>query len=114
MATTVQLNTRISPQLKQQGDVVFANAGFTSSEVVRATWTYAATHNAVPDFLVEKSQEEETEQRLQSIRAGAGIAHRLAASLGYETTDSLPSYHDMRDDMYYERIAHMERNHAKA
>ncbi|MDO4797509.1 MAG: type II toxin-antitoxin system RelB/DinJ family antitoxin [Coriobacteriales bacterium] len=114
MATTVQLNTRISPQLKQQGDVVFANAGLTSSEVVRAVWTYAATHNAIPDCLVEKSQEEEAGRRLQAIRDGAGIAHRLAVSLGYEAIDSRPSYQYMRDDMYDERITHMELNHAEA
>jgi hypothetical protein len=35
MPTSVQLNTRISPHIKQQGDAVFSRAGLSSSDVVR-------------------------------------------------------------------------------
>ena len=40
---TSQINIRISTSLKQRGDASFAQMGYTTSEVVRAIWSLAAS-----------------------------------------------------------------------
>ena len=53
MPATVQLNTRIDPELKRSGDAVFARAGLTPSEVVRAVWAHAARTQSVPECVLD-------------------------------------------------------------
>ena len=55
MPATVQLNTRIDPELKRSGDAVFARAGLTPSEVVRAVWAHAARTQSVPECVLDES-----------------------------------------------------------
>lgn len=47
----VQMNVRIDEETKRRGDEVFARAGFTPSQVVRAVWEYADAKGDVPDFM---------------------------------------------------------------
>ena len=112
MPTSVQLNTRISPHIKQQGDAVFSRAGLSSSDVVRGVWAYAATHQEVPDFLKERV--EESSMRHEAIRQGAGIARRLGESMGYRVVDGLPPREVTRTDMYDSIIEKMGRDHVEA
>ena len=50
MANT-QMNIRIDEFLKARGDAAFANMGMTPTDVVRAVWEYAASHDDVPAIL---------------------------------------------------------------
>ena len=50
MANT-QMNIRIDELLKARGDAAFANLGMTPTDVVRAVWEYAASHDDVPAIL---------------------------------------------------------------
>ncbi len=43
-----QMNTRIEQDLKQRGDAVLAEAGFSPSEAVRALWKFAVAHEREP------------------------------------------------------------------
>ena len=47
----VQMNVRIDEDVKARGDEVFARAGFTPSQVVRAVWEYAEQTGEVPAFM---------------------------------------------------------------
>ena len=38
---TVQMNVRMDTALKECGDAVFANIGYTPTEIVRAVWSFA-------------------------------------------------------------------------
>lgn len=52
MATlTSQMNIRIDASLKQRGDAAFASMGYTTSEVVRAIWSLAASGSHGMDAL---------------------------------------------------------------
>lgn len=99
MPTTVQLNTRINPELKRQGDAVFVRAGLTSSEVVRALWTYAATTQTVPDILLSH-RPQEREERVRRIREGAGLVRNELGALGIQLANTPFDYASLHDAMY--------------
>ena len=43
-ASMVQINTRVPAELKEQGDLALARAGYTPAQAVRALWEYAVVH----------------------------------------------------------------------
>ena len=43
-----QMNTRIDAEVKERGDAVLAQAGYSSSQAVRAIWSFAASHAHEP------------------------------------------------------------------
>lgn len=113
MATAVQLNTRIDAVLKQSGDAVFSRNGYSSSEVVRAVWRYAAEHQAVPPFMEKRDVRGGCPSSAASrATAGAGLAVRVAAeSCGYRPSDQPLLEKDrerLRDDMYDCMLEEME------
>lgn len=99
MATTVQLNTRIDPEVKRQGDAVFARAGLSSSEVVRAVWSYAAETQTVPDILAPKTAKERSDL-VRSIREGAGIVRVQAESMGIRLGNAPYDFDSLHDELY--------------
>ena len=99
MASTVQLNTRINPEVKRQGDAVFARAGLSSSEVVRAVWTYAAETQTVPGILAPKAAKERSDL-IRSIREGAGIVRTEAESMGIRLGDAPYDFDSLHDELY--------------
>lgn len=105
MPSTVQLNTRIDPSLKARGDAVFARAGLSSSEVVRAVWESAARTQKVPDCV--RSSKNAHGAHIKAIRDGAGIARRMAEELGVHIPQDLPDYNTLRDEAYDELIDEM-------
>lgn len=46
-----QINTRINPSLKEQGEAGFAAAGLTSSEAIRMLYEFAAEHVLQPESI---------------------------------------------------------------
>ena len=109
MAATVQLNTRIDPVLKARGDAVFAREGLTSSEVVRKVWEYAANNQQVPEWLLER-RDDEREARLQAIEEGAGMIRRMAEEMSIHLSDEPIDYKALRDEMYDEMLEEMRVN----
>jgi len=110
MPATVQLNTRIDPGLKARGDAVFARAGFSSSEVVRAVWETAARMQKVPDCVLASKDTKAT--HIEAIREGAGLARRMAQDLGLHIPHVLPDYRMLRDEAYDDLIDEMAAHHA--
>lgn len=118
MPTTVQLNTRIDPDLKRRGDAVFARAGLTSSEVVRAVWEAAATTQQVPDCVLQHRERGDLDAKLEAIRDGYGLAIRVMEELGVKFKD--PSecepvdWRAERDAMYEEMADRFEEEYGHA
>ena len=106
MASTVQLNTRIDPTLKERGDAVFAREGLTSSEVVRAVWEYAARTQTVPECVLER-KDEEREARLKAIQEGFGLARRYAEEMGIHLSNEPIDFKALRDEMYDDMLDEM-------
>ena len=113
MASTVQLNTRIDPEVKRQGDAVFARAQLSSSEVVRALWQVAAESQQVPECILQMVAPDKG-GRLEAIERGAGVAIRVSEELGarFEKPCAPLDYDALCDGMYDEMIEHMEATHA--
>lgn len=110
MPSTVQLNTRIDPNLKARGDAVFARAGLSSSEVVRAVWESAARTQKVPDCVQPPKNGQGN--HIKAIRDGGGIARRMAEELGVHISLNLPDYKALRDEAYDALIDEMGVRHA--
>ena len=110
MASTVQLNTRIDPGLKARGDAVFARAGLSSSEVIRAVWESAARTQKVPDCV--QSSKNVQGAHIKSIRDGGGLARHMAEELGVHIPQDLPDYKALRDEAYDALIDEMEAHRA--
>lgn len=110
MPATVQLNTRIDPDLKRRGDVVFARAGLTASEVVRAVWQAAAETQQVPECVAAHTGDaDERARRLRAVEEGAGLAVRVAEEMGFHFKGTFDpcDYKRLRDEMYDEIAAEM-------
>lgn len=112
MGAAVQLNIRIDPELKRRGDAVFARAGLTPSQAVRALWQAAADTQQVP-ACVAPIVDSGVQQRLDAVHRGAGLLASMMEELGLPlATISEPfDYKSYRDQMYDEMICEMEEHH---
>ena len=108
MPVTVQLNTRIDPTLKERGDAVFARAGLTSSEVVRAVWEYAANTQTVPECIL-KRRDKDREAHLAAIEEGFGLARRYAEEMGIHLSNEPIDFKKLRDEFFEEDYEEMKR-----
>lgn len=115
MAGVTQMNVRIDSTLKQQGDRVLQQQGFTPSQATRRLWEYVVEHNGIPDFMndgVTDAREAEKEHKLALAREGAGLAMRLAYP-DASTRPESPSVEEIaaacrnRDDLYDEMLDNM-------
>lgn len=117
MPATVQLNTRIDPMLKRSGDAVLARSGFTSSDAVRALWSYVARHQEIPDFMLsdEDGSFARAPETDAASRTSAGLALQVAAEqCGFkpipngDITADVLSWSELRDEMYDAMLDEME------
>lgn len=107
MATTVQMNTRIEKSLKTAGDEVLHRYGYSPSSAVQALWNFVVEQNALPDFMPPKNIDSAKAERLELIRASAGMAVRLfeektGIHLDMSALDAL-SYNELRELAWEER-----------
>lgn len=110
---TVQLNTRISADLKEQGDQALARAGYTPSQAVRALWEFAtrhahepsAVHAILEDEDTAKDAADEAQARLGAFEEGLHIVDDAYKTLGISPHDAREFEHldyKVLRDMYYE------------
>ena len=105
MAMT-QMNTRIDSQVKERGDAVLAQAGYSPSRAIRAVWSFAASHahdpEAVKDFLqqaeggADGSRTEAVEAKLQALDRGLRLHEQLERTIGARNKVE----HDLPDDRH--------------
>lgn len=60
MAAT-QMNLRIDSQIKERGDAVLMEAGYSPTQAVRAVWAFAAAHAHEPQVVRDLLQQAEVE-----------------------------------------------------
>ena len=95
---TVQMNTRMDVDLKQQGDAILAEMGYTPSQAVRALWRYIVSCKDQPQqidqVLAEGAGTATPDARLNAIERGRTICQGLT---GLPAELSSASYKELRD-----------------
>ena len=116
MATTmVQINTRVPAELKKQGDLALARAGFTPAQAVRALWEYAATHIHEPQAIRKAIQEEQAEsenpemQEPNPFTEWEKTARNLYKRMGISPDSSVSnlSFDELKELSYQERYGRL-------
>lgn len=113
MGATVQMNTRISADLKARGDAVLAHAGVSASQAVRQLWEFMATYGELPALELRGAA------ALNAEDPAAGIAEEVAQSAGmvarflqergvsaYPPADAAPGA--LQDELYAAKLADYE------
>lgn len=115
MEAAIQMNTRIGRALKERGDAVLAQQGFTPSQAVRALWSFFCEHQDVPAFMTTQEDaavSAERERKLELIRANVGLALSIARTeCGYTGPNDVlggKTWHELQDDMYDNMLDEME------
>ena len=121
--TTVQCNTRMEASLKRGGDAVLERCSLSTSDAIRALWSYAVEHQTLPDFVFEYAREnrhrkdraaDKEESAAEKAREGRGLALVASGMASGETTGHPLSdetdYESLRDAMYDDMLREMEEN----
>ena len=110
----VQMNVRIDDTVKRAGDMAFANAGLTPTQVVRSVWEFAAAHQDNPalvrklfDEALNGSTDELKRFDLHQIDEASSTCARLRERFGLTAPDALEEidYDALRMQATYERLA---------
>ncbi len=117
MAGVTQMNVRIDSTLKQQGDRILQQQGFTPSQATRRLWEYVVEHNGVPDFMSgdeADAREKERQRKIELAEKYAGYALKTAFP-DPVTRPNGPSIEEIvyacrhQDDIYDEKLDKMNR-----
>lgn len=112
----VQINTRISRELKERGDAALQNAGYSPSLAIRKLWDFAARNIHDPraiqnlfdaeDETEKREAEEERARRREAMRKSMNIMADAYERLGIKPSDwtKNASYEEMRDYALLERL----------
>lgn len=108
----VQMNTRMDESLKEAGDAVLRQLGYTPSTAVRGLWRFAVEHQNDPTAIhavLSGEHDDGVAERLGAIAEQRKRYAQCAAELGIasEAGEGLPAWDDLRDDWYESRLAKM-------
>ena len=89
---SVQMNTRLDESLKQRGDMVFAQLGYTPTDVVRMMWQFAANNAGDPAKVKrqlermtgEEARTRRMEEQLRAINRPEELFRELAVQYGID------------------------------
>lgn len=108
-----QMNTRIDMALKEAGDAVLARLGYSPSAAVRGLWQFVVDHQddaASVRKVIEpgaaSALSDEAARKASAITSLRSLYAQTARELGisgYHSVD-LPSWDDLREDWYDERL----------
>ncbi len=106
-----QMNVRMDAAVKNAGDAVFEQAGYTPTQIVRMLWEYAARHRSVPPLIsriIEEDLSDSAQTRRQARLAIANEGLRLSEAfrkrLGLSDTTPTPlDYEAIREEAYFEK-----------
>lgn len=107
-----QINTRIPVSLKRDADEVLSKIGKTSSEVVRALWSYMVEHQCLPECIESNSDvSEDVARRLSAIERATTLVPDFLQRMGLSNGNALYGSDDpeqLRQDMYLEMMREYE------
>lgn len=113
MGATVQMNTRISADLKARGDAVLAHAGVSASQVVRQLWEFMATYGELPALELRRpvacSAQDPATGISKEVVQGAGVVARFLREQGvaaYPPAGAAPGA--LQDELYVAKLADYE------
>ena len=81
MSATATLNIRLPEELKERGVQVLARQHISVSEAVRRLFLELERNQEVPDFLLEKSDQEKVDKKRQLLRAMVECVRAVPESL---------------------------------
>ena len=108
-----QMNTRIDMALKEAGDTVLGNLGYTPSMAVRGFWRFIVIHQddaaAVREIIepaVATELSDEVARKTSATSRLRSLYEQTVAELEIdgEGADILPSWDELRDAWYDERL----------
>ena len=70
MAATATLNIRLDSELKEAGNKILEEHGITTTEAVRALYSYMAEKQELPAFLTEIEEAAEAEEKARQWNSG--------------------------------------------
>lgn len=109
----VQLNTRMSADLRDKGNRAFANVGKTPSEVVRIIWEYAAENiensenlDKFFETLEEEKLKKDRERRLKAVQEGPKILENFCKEHGIKPNPKYVhmSYKELKEKTFDELL----------
>ena len=110
MGAMVQMNTRISAELKAQGDAVLAHAGVSASQAVRQLWEFMAAYGELPALeLREPAAQSAADQcggLSGQVTQGAGMATHFLRERGVSVVP--PAAGSLNDELYAAKLAEYE------
>lgn len=102
---TVQMNTRIDANLKAEGDLALACAGYTPSQAVRALWTLAVKNKNHPEAMRsildgKGEKQDERQQRAALVESGVSICRDFINEfcLTASSEKKAPAYEELSYD----------------
>lgn len=108
-----QMNTRIDAELKGAGDSALSRLGYTPSAAVRGFWQFVVDHQddaaAVREVIepdTASAFSDEAVRKAAAISDLRSLYEQTACELGIPSEDEagLPSWDDLREDWYDERL----------
>lgn len=112
-ARQTQMNTRIDAELKAAGDAALAHLGYTPSAAVRGLWRFVVDHQddaaAVREVIEPDAASAFSDEAVRKAAAISGLRslyEQAACELGIpsKAEAELPSWDDLREDWYDERL----------
>ena len=113
LARQTQMNTRIDAALKEAGDAVLARFGYSPSAAVRGLWQFVVDHQddaaSVREVIepgVATALSDEAARKASAMTDLRSLYAQTAQELGIPGNDGagLPSWDDLREDWYDERL----------
>lgn len=109
-ARQVQMNTRIDEELKELGDTALHRLGYTPSAAVRGLWRFVVDHEDNPadvHAVLGGKESGANEKRIHTLAMQRERYAACLAELGIKpgVRKDLPSWDDLRDEWYEERLA---------
>lgn len=92
------INIRIDASLKERGDEVLKQNGISTTAAIKMLWEELAQTHQLPKFIIKRQQKNsssEIKRKLALLDKLTGIAE-----LSPEEQASLPTYEQLRDEMY--------------
>lgn len=112
-ARQTQMNTRIDIALKEAGDAVLARLGYSPSAAVRGFWQFVVDHQDDATSVREVIEpgaagvlSDEAARKTSAIAGLRSLYAQTAQELGIPGNGGvdLPSWDDLREDWYHERL----------
>ena len=108
--SATQMNVRLDSAVKRAGDAVFADHGYTPSQVVRAVWDYAVVYGSLPlelSRMLEAPAPRESGESSTCMSVGAAGAELIASfyrQVGVDQPTGQFDYEALRDEAASEQL----------